>query len=114
MELQEAYKVMQAASGIEVGDEVKVLRTNKTNELGSCVLFHTKSELDELGWSGVVTDIYSNSVKIKLPDNHSFIMPFFVLEVTKKHEPEPTMITVKGKEYSEDTLAAAMKQYVEG
>jgi len=85
MEIREAYKVMQAASGIEVGDTVKVLRTAKGAECGwdnSWVRDMDKS----IGKSMVVMRIAS-FYGIELKDgNNRFTYPFYVLEIIKKKQ----------------------------
>ncbi len=84
MKIEEAYKTMQEASGIKVGDKVKVLRANERDELGSNTCYHTESELDYNGRDGVVIGIDSNGVSIELPTGRIYRIPFFVLEVVEK------------------------------
>jgi len=105
MDIKEAYKVMQEASGIEVGDTVKVLRGYKTDEMGSVALGCTLT-----GVIGTVRNM--NKYHVLVSTNGVCIShPFFVLKVTEKVK-KANMITVKGKEYSEDTLDKAMKEYI--
>ena len=103
MNIKEAYEVMQKASGIKKGDKIKILRTSIEDEMGYCGC--STSEVGEIekvtrtqGEDGIQIDGY-------------FWYPFFILEVVEKAKDE-NMITVAGKEYSEATLAKAMKEYV--
>ena len=81
MDIKEAYKVMQRASGIKVGDRVRVLRTNRQEELGTDAPFHSQSELDRSGTEGVVLKMYSSEINLKMDSGKCFNMPFFVLEI---------------------------------
>ncbi len=117
-EVQEAYKVMQKASGIKVGDTVKALRQFELLEMG-----HTGSSSGskENGYKrdfinhsavGVVTEIEDNYIIVNCGRKYQghWCFPFFVLEVIEKAKAE-TMIMVGGKEYSEATLQKAMQEY---
>ncbi len=110
MEINEAYKVMQKASGIEKGDVVKVLRHVTENEMGcSCVdsllLYKKKAMLDK---KFTVLTLRSNNIELDT-DNGVFCFPFFALELIRKKE---GMITIDGKEFSISTIKNALKQYV--
>ena len=111
MTIEKAYETMQAECGIEVGDTVKILRTNRSNELGSSCVFHTESELGRSGRIGIVLKMLSRSIFVKMPNDNLFEMPFFILEVIEKVKPK-NMLTVNGKEYSESTIQKALQQYV--
>ncbi len=106
MDIKEAYKVMQAQwvidNDIEVGDKVKILRAIKTNELGSCG--GRGDYANKIGKIGCIADNYIDMT------TYGFF-PFFTLELVEKKK-EEKMITVKGKEYSEDTLHKALQAYV--
>ena len=110
MNLQEAYRVMQKASGIEVGDTVRILRKFKNCELGSdCCTWDSGSSKKKMqGQTEKVNKVVSRSIWI---DNYEF--PFFALEIVEKAKSEK-MITVRGKEYSEETAYLAIKAYVNG
>lgn len=82
MNLNEAYELLQEEFGLEVGDEVKVLR---------------KAKDYEMGWGNtwasgeMMTEMVGNSYTIEDIDSHSGIglsngwyVPFFILEVTRK------------------------------
>ena len=111
MDIREAYQVMQEASGIKVGDTVKVLRTNISDELGSSTCQHTAEELERRGKLGIVKTVGQNLIIMITTSNEQYILPFFVLEVIEKAKNE-NMLTVNGKEYSESTLQKALQQYV--
>ena len=109
MDLQEAYRAMQKASGIEVGDKVKVIRRFRACELGS--------GSGEWNWSigkegmqgqfGVVTGIDTVMGFIKV--GH-WEFPFFALEIVEKAKPAK-ILTVGGLE---SAITKAMKAYVNG
>ena len=79
---QEAYQVLQAASGIEVGDKVKILRTAKDYEMGwrSCWVGSMNSHVGEVG---EVVGIVTEGLVLEFPCNRCYA-PFFVLEVVEK------------------------------
>lgn len=82
MDVKEAYRVLQKASGIKVGDRVRVLRTNVDNELGSSLSGHTTADLDIGGREGIVQIVGVNGIWVKMSKTkRSYCMPFFVLEV---------------------------------
>lgn len=82
MNIEEAYLAMQEASGIEVGDVVKILRKATDHEMGWKNTW--PCEMDEhVGQTEVVSDIAKGGITL---DNHFFAFPFFVLEVVKKYE----------------------------
>jgi len=76
-ELRAAYRVMQAASGIEVGDTVKVLRSFKSYEMGfgyhcnnqKCKYVGHEAIVDEVDYGIVIGD---------------WSFPFFCLELVSK------------------------------
>lgn len=102
MNLQEAYKVMQANCGIEVGDTVKVLRKAKSYEMGwedSWAL-----AMDETVGELYTVISYDEEYKEFRLDNH-FQYPFFVLELVKKGKKlqEPIRISTQYQcEFKED------------
>lgn len=79
MDIKEAYKVMQEASGIKVGDTVKVLRAAKDNEMGwkSHPLGQTLKKYGEIIGRPVVVEENTGSMGFKIEGNW---YPFFVLE----------------------------------
>lgn len=89
MDLKEAYRVMQEASGIRVGDKVKCLRHFGKNELGSTVstsdLFKKRSFVDD-GSVGTVSAITNSTVTVECGEKYGYgwTFPFFVLEVIEK------------------------------
>ena len=109
MDLKEAYAVMQKASGIEVGDKVRVLRSFSSSEMGldSCSV-----ELNSRAKKGTVDTIEKNRIAVKYADIGGWDwFPFFALEIIEKAKQEK-MVTIGGKEYSESTIKKALKDYV--
>ena len=87
MDVKTAYKVLQAASGIAVGDKVKVLRKAKSHELGWQDSW--ADAMDEM--IGNVYDVQNINGKgdIQLND---WYFPFYALEVVEK---KPACIDIK-------------------
>lgn len=80
VELREAYKVMQAASGIEAGDRVKITRKAKSQEMGWPETW--SSQMDQfVGKEFIVKAISSTNISLEGPLNR---FPFFVMEITEK------------------------------
>ena len=111
---REAYKVLQKTWDIEVGDNVKVLRTFRTNEFGCNACWKDHKGL--IGQSFKVTYVGENSVALDIPtssaDSAYNLFPFFVLEkvgpaieITLKVNGE----TRKLKDISEETLLRIRK-----
>ena len=85
---QEAYKILQDASGIKQGDTVKILRSAATHEMG--------------WWNGWTTDMSAQVGKtakviricsdIVLDTPHQEGYPFFILQVIKS---APKSILIK-------------------
>jgi len=113
MKIKEAYKVMQAECGIEVGDRVDILRPNDSNEMGTSALYHRQDEFDCYGSSGRVDAVGYRCIVVITDAGKIFRLPFFVLRVTKKaHKPEPEkMVDVDGKDYSLSTLKLMIDAY---
>lgn len=91
MEIYEAYREMEKASGIKEGDTVKVLRTAKNSEMGwrnSWTSHMTRT----VGKTLTVESIGVGNSGIWLEGSCNY--PFFVLEVVK---PAHT-IKINGKE----------------
>ncbi len=89
MDIKEAYKVMQAACGIGVGDTVKVLRVVKDFEMG----WQTSWPEDKsIGITGIATEL-SDIYGIRIDGDWWF--PFFCLE---KIESAPHTIAFDGGE----------------
>jgi len=105
MNLQEAYKVMQANCGIEVGDTVKVLRKAQGHELGW-----------DNTWTNAMDAFIDKICVVKYIGNSGihgynqeldnwYLFPFFVLELVKKAPklPAPIRISPQYKaEFKED------------
>ncbi|KKL77170.1 hypothetical protein LCGC14_2037560 [marine sediment metagenome] len=120
MDIKTAYCVMQAASGIEVGDTVKVLREFRHNEMGfgsdTCQSYGWDSFVEKKKMQGkefIVIEIGHNFVKLRLPEHpYTPIFPFFALEIVKKAKSEK-MLNIKGNMWSEATIAEALRKHAE-
>ena len=77
MEIEEAYKVMQAACGIKKGDTVRVLRSFKSYELG-CGDSWNPDMGGSVGEEFVVKEITGTNCSIG-----DYYWPFFCLEKIK-------------------------------
>ena len=103
MNVEEAYLVMHKASGIQVGDTVKVLRKAENYEMGWFNVWPIEIE-PNLGYFRVTQDDKECGFRL----NHRWRVPFFVLEVIKKAH----TITIDGKDISlsEESFKALKKQ----
>ena len=113
MNIKEAHQVMQKASGIRVGDKVRVLRSAKRGEMGSYDgIDYTEAYKTAIGKIFEVQDMAEGDVNwIQLrtaSPQRSLFVPFFVLEVIK---PAEKMIEINGKQWSESTIAEALKKH---
>ncbi len=107
MDIKLVYKIMQAEwvriNDVKIGTTVKITRLYKTDEMGC--------DADGIGdsnhWIGKEFTVN------RIQDNHivaGCYHPFFVFEVVRQPEPEK-MLMVRGKEYSESTIANALQEY---
>ena len=88
MDIEEAYVKMAKASGIQVGDTVKVLRRAQSYEMGWDNAWPVKMDM-YVGKTGVVkkNKIHAGFA-VQFPnDEASWDFPFFVLEVVLKEKP---------------------------
>jgi len=86
MDLDKAYRTMQKASGIEVGDTIKVLRKADDHEMGWGEEW-LNTEMDKLvGKEFVVADVSENSGFLVKIEGDDWFVPFFVCELMKKRE----------------------------
>lgn len=99
MNTREAYIIMQEASGIEVGDTVKVLRVAKTHEMGWDNSWVSRME-PTIGEIFVVDCLCNGGEGIHNRGNDADY-PFFVLEIVEKVVKRPT-VKVGAKTYYED------------
>lgn len=125
MDLKEAYKVMQAAwvkeNNIEVGDKVKCLRPFNAHELGCHSISSDSTNCPRKGEFvkdeavGAIRQINTEYLWIDCGTKYGghWNFPFFVLELVEKAKKPEKMVTVKGREYSEDTLQKMIQQYSE-
>ncbi len=83
--IEQAYEKMQAACGIEAGDEVKLLRACKPKELGyGFDPYNETGRMDEaVGKTGLVQDKGRNYLMVSIGE-HVMNVPFFVLELAEK------------------------------
>jgi len=111
MNVEEAYRVMQEASGIQVGDTVKVLRKAKDYEMG---WYNIWSDFMVVGQTHKVLGVCEDGVKLRSrddrPSSQIYHYPFFVLEVVKKAH----TITIDGKDIalSEESYEAIREQLI--
>ncbi len=89
MNIEEAHKMMQDASGIEVGDTVKVLRLPKSHEMGFAFYASTdSSRLAEVGELRIVSKVSSKGIHLNVEHLEKaysgYWMPFFCLELITK------------------------------
>lgn len=87
MLVQEAYRVMQAECGIEVGDRVKILRTYNHNEMG-CQLGALSTDEERVGHLAEVRKLGDGYIAIDLDNGRGTSFPFFCLELVEKAKPE--------------------------
>ena len=83
MSIEEAYQIMAKASGIQVGDTVKVLRKAYDNEMGWSEVWTDSMDM-LVGNSFIVKEVTKNGIYVV---NRTWGLPFFVLEVLKKGQP---------------------------
>jgi len=89
MNIKEAYKTMQEASGIQVGDKVKVLRMASGGDMGWDAFWHERMD-EAVGKTGTVNAISgSDGIRVVVPsikfcEGKGFWFPFFALEVVEK------------------------------
>ena len=87
MDLEEAYLTLHKASGIEVGDEVKIMRSFKTDEMASKSGW-SDSFKATIGSIGVVTAIDKPMDGFGVTIRSGTIWwPFFCLELIEKGTP---------------------------
>jgi hypothetical protein len=83
MDINEAYKVMQDASGIEVGDTVRVVRIARDYEMGWGCFWATSMD-DTIGLEGEVIGVTDESIEVVMGECDDWHYPFFVLEIVEK------------------------------
>ena len=99
MTLQERYIEKQKASGIEVGDTVRITRPNEDGEGGSSCAFHEADEICGENNTGKVAEIREAEIVVRTDGGERFLMPYFVLEIVKKHDgavPQAIAETITG------------------
>jgi len=125
MNVQEAYKVMQAASDIEVGDTVRILRRYLQGEMGvnfngcdDCYINDAKMRFADSHAIGKVlkTDHYGENNGILITSKEwDFTFPFFALEIVKKAKKakKEKMVDVDGTMWSLSSVKAALRKHAE-
>lgn len=98
--IEEAYKVMQKASGIKAGDKVKVLRNFKNYEMGCGCNWQPEKE-SFIGKSYTVTQIKDTYIKLDSSPNYH-LFPFFVLEVVESAKVIELRYFCEGKDVTND------------
>jgi len=89
MKVEEAYEVMQAASGIKVGDRVRALRGFKSREMGTSLTSPIPSGDRERFLinkaSGIVTGMGSNYIVVDCGPSYGreWAYPFFIFEIVE-------------------------------
>ena len=118
-EVKEAYGVLQAACGIEVGDKVKVVRKFVGYEIGwgSCHDWNSTSNKEGMqdGVYKVSSVTCRNYIIVAHSTEYNYEFPFFALELVEKAEKAKpdNMIDIHGKKWSEDTIAEALKKHAD-
>ncbi len=106
MNIKEAYEVMQAewvrVNDVQKGDTVRILRDYNTYELGCD--------------AGGDDNTEKQSRVVSTKNRHIGVagfgfVPFFVLEIVDQPRDKSKMIDIKGKKWSEDTIAEALKAH---
>jgi len=75
MTIEDAYRTMQAASGIKVGDRVRVLRRAGDREMGWFNYWNSHMD-DTIGKEYTVTEVRPRTIGLSC----DWFFPFFVLE----------------------------------
>ena len=106
MDIREAYTVMQAASGIEVGDKVRVLRRAKSREMGWEGFWRPRMDFALNEVMEVTRFNSAGGLELGL----GFYYPFFVLELVEK---ATSTITLFGKKYNVSDIQDRIKELKE-
>jgi len=99
-ELNKAYRVMQEASGIDVGDTVHIIREWRRGELGEAgSLGYSFNEFGNLGDDCLVTAVFNTEANCYInvkPKNAAYgsTAPFFALKIIKKTVKLPSKIEI--------------------
>jgi len=85
MDIKKAYEIMQRASGIKVGDTVRVLRSHERHEMGSDAFDHSKNEVKRKESKlATVTEVRHDEIVISWSDGcKDWLVPFFALEIVE-------------------------------
>lgn len=95
--IQDAYLALQEASGIKVGDTVRVLRKAGNEEMGWASEWPSSCMDKYVGETGVVGECNDScGFRVQFPDGEGWSFPFFVLEKVA-----PRFITINGFEVPE-------------
>lgn len=88
------YIEMQAASGLQVGDKVKLLRKGTGGELGWGDTW-VSSMSDKIGEVFTISSLDGRGLRLK---ETGLNWPFFVFETVEPSEPETVTVICEGKE----------------
>lgn len=112
MDIKEAYQVMQKAwveeNDVRVGDTVRILRENGNHELGSNSFPHSKAEFHNKIENRTFSITNINKTYVQC-DGYS--VSWFILGIVDQPRDTSKMIKIKGKKWSEDTIAEALKAH---
>lgn len=109
--LKDAYLLLQANSGIAVGDTVRITRKAANYEMGwDCIWVSGMTRC--IGQEGKVDRITDKGIRVDVKDNGAPYYPFFVLELVKKGKPpfEPKILRLN----AEHTAVVSDKEVVVG
>ncbi len=82
---QEKYIEDQKASGIAVGDTVRVIRTNNLREGGSTAFSHNAKDIEDGRCDGIVHSMEDGCIWLAdIEEERAWQFPYFVLEIVKK------------------------------
>lgn len=85
---QEAYLILQEASGLKIGDTVKILRRANNYEMGWENIWDIPAMSNYIGIESKITDINGNGIVL----NNDYAFPFFVLEKISSAKPKDPII----------------------
>ena len=103
MDIEEAYRVMQEASGIKAGDMVRVLRKAESYKMGWANSWCEKMD-DSIGECFMVDGIPLNAnIGIRLRHGIGrFTFPFFVLEIVEPTKTIELRYICDGEDVTDD------------
>lgn len=91
MDVREAYKVLQAECGIEVGDKVKISRGYEKDEahrMGFTLTGLSEEFRGMVGKIKHVVEVADSHISLPFGHDTEIYVPFFCLELVEKGKPE--------------------------